>query len=48
MALSLGALDRARDSVEGLTIEVSHEEHFRPSPPVPTHRIEIGSTGGSE
>jgi G3E family GTPase len=31
----------------GLHIDLQHEEHFRPSPPVPTHRVEIGTEGGA-
>lgn len=41
LELSLQALDRVREDTSGLSLEVNHEEHFRPSPPVPTHREEI-------
>lgn len=46
LELSSAALERARAANPGLTIEVEHREHFRPSPPVPTHREKIESGGG--
>jgi len=39
------ALDAVAASRPGLAVEIEHEECFRPSPPVPTHRILIGPDG---
>jgi G3E family GTPase len=37
--VSLTALKRAETLHAGLTVELEHEEHFRPAPPRPTHRV---------
>ena len=37
--LCLGVLERGATHQPGLSFEVEHEEHFRPSPPTPTHRV---------
>ncbi len=45
LELAKAALEMARKETPGLQLELTHEEHFRPSPPVPTHRMEISATG---
>jgi len=40
-AMVLTALEAAAAARPGCTLEVEHEEHFRPAPPEPTHRDEI-------
>jgi G3E family GTPase len=40
-AMVLAALEAAAAARPGCTLEVEHEEHFRPAPPEPTHRDEI-------
>ena len=43
--LCLAALERLRGGESELAIELEHHEHFRPSPPVPTHRQEVAAAG---
>ncbi|MFT7484502.1 MAG: G3E family GTPase [Candidatus Paceibacteria bacterium] len=45
LQVCLAALDQVQSATMGLSIKVQHEEHFRPSPPVPTHRVELTATG---
>ena len=40
-AMVLAALETEAAARPGCTLEVEHEEHFRPAPPEPTHRDEI-------
>ena len=47
LELSLDALKGISESVTGLELEVEHHEHFRPAPPVPTHREEVRAGGGA-
>ncbi len=35
----VASLQALRDAHPGLVIDVEHEEHFRPAPPEPTHRV---------
>ena len=47
LEISREALAKVAASIQGLSMEIQHEEHFRPSPPVPTHRIEVPAEGGA-
>ncbi len=42
-AAALGGLDACRAALPGLTAHVEHQDFFRPSPPVPTHRDAVQS-----
>jgi len=46
--LTLEVLQRCSESQAGLSIEVQHEEHFRPAPPTPTHRVLASEFPASE
>jgi hypothetical protein len=47
-SLSMDVLQSCADGEPGLRIEVQHQEHFRPAPPTPTHRVMQGGEMSAE